>query len=34
VEKDKKRVVLQTAQGRVLKRTHPFDRIRKYRGKE
>ena len=33
VDKEKKRVVLQTSQGRVLARTHPFDRIRKFRGK-
>ena len=33
VDKKKKRVVLQTIQGRVLNHTQPFDRIRKYRGK-
>ena len=33
VDKQKKRVVLQTATGKVLARTHPFDRIRKFRGK-
>ena len=32
VDKEKKRVVLQTSQGRLLTRTHPFDRIRKFRG--
>ena len=33
VDKQKKRVILQTIQGQVLSRTHPFDRIRKFRGK-
>ena len=33
VNQAKKRVLLQTPQGQVLKRSHPFDRIRKYRGK-
>ena len=33
VDKKRKRVVLQTNKGRVLNRTHPFDRIRKFRGK-
>ena len=32
VIKDRKTVVLQTAQGKVLKKRQPFDRIRKYRG--
>jgi len=33
VDKQKKRVVLQTIEGCVLSRTQPFDRIRKFRGK-
>jgi len=33
VDRKKKRVILQTPQGRVLARTHPFDRIRKFRGR-
>ena len=33
VDQEKKRIVLQTSKGRVLTRTHPFDRIRKFRGK-
>ena len=33
VDKKMKRVVLQTIEGQVLSRTHPFDRIRKFRGK-
>ena len=33
VDKEKKRVVLQTIKGKLLTRTHPFDRIRKFRGR-
>ena len=33
VDTEKKRVVLQDVHGHVLKRTHPFDRIRKFTGK-
>ena len=33
VDKVKKKVVLQTTEGKLLKRTHPFDRIRKFRGR-
>lgn len=33
VDAEKKRVVLQNASGKLLKRTHPFDRIRKFKGK-
>ena len=32
VDEKKKRVVLQTIEGHVLNRTHPFDRVRKFRG--
>ena len=34
VDKEKKRVILQTIQGERLQRTHPFDRIRKFRGRD
>ena len=34
VDKTKKRVILQTIYGETLKRTHPFDRIRKFRGRD
>jgi len=33
VDKKRKRVILQDKNGTLLSRTHPFDRIRKYRGK-
>ena len=33
IDADRKRVTLQTTSGRVLKKTHPFDRIHKYLGK-
>ena len=33
VDNKKKRVVLQTKEGKALSHTHPFDRIRRYKGK-
>ena len=33
VDKEKQRVILQDKRGKVLSRTHPFSRIRKYKGK-
>ena len=33
VDKERKRVILQNKNGRLLARTQPFDRIRKYKGK-
>jgi len=33
VDHSKQRVVLQNKTGKLLERTHPFDRIRKFRGK-
>ena len=29
---DKKQIILRNRQGKILKKRHPFDRIRKYRG--